>query len=85
MRATLPGMMPMVAQMVQRFPKSRWLEEALYSGGNMYLLKKDAARAIHDYGLLVTMFPMSQYAANSHWHTAWLETIACGGIPRRRG
>ena len=29
----------LIAQMVQRFPASRWLEEALYSGGNMYLLR----------------------------------------------
>ena len=38
-----------IAQMVQRFPTSRWLEEALYSGGNMYLLKHDAKQAIYHY------------------------------------
>ena len=38
-----------IAQMVQRFPNSRWLEEALYSGGNMYLLKHDAQQAIYHY------------------------------------
>lgn len=68
----LAGHDGIVAQMVQRFPKSRWLEEALYSGGNMYLLKKDAEQAIHDYGLLVMMFPTSQYAPSSHWRAAWL-------------
>ena len=39
----------LIAQMVKRFPKSRWLEEALYSGGNMYLLKHDAKQAIYHY------------------------------------
>jgi soluble lytic murein transglycosylase len=33
----------LVQQMTTRYPQSRWLEEALYSGGNMYLLKRDAA------------------------------------------
>jgi soluble lytic murein transglycosylase len=36
-----------ISEMVNRFPTSRWLEEALYSGGNMYLLKHDSERAIY--------------------------------------
>ena len=30
-----------VEQMKTRFPESPWLAEALYSSGNMYLLRKD--------------------------------------------
>jgi soluble lytic murein transglycosylase len=48
-----------ITQMVDRFPASRWLEEALYSGGNMYLLKHDAAQAIYHYSTLVRLFPSS--------------------------
>jgi soluble lytic murein transglycosylase len=62
----------LIAQMVERFPKSRWLEEALYSGGNMYLLKKDAKQAIYHYATLVTMFPTSTYAPSAHWRAAWM-------------
>ena len=62
----------LIAQMVQRFPTSRWLEEALYSGGNMYLLKHDAQQATYHYSLLVKMFPNSTYAASAHWRTAWM-------------
>ena len=62
----------LIAQMVQRFPTSRWLEEALYSGGNMYLLKHDAAQAINHYSMLVKMFPNSTYAPSSHWRAAWM-------------
>jgi soluble lytic murein transglycosylase len=62
----------LIAQMVQRFPNSRWLEEALYSGGNMYLLKHDAKQATYHYSLLVKMFPNSTYAASAHWRTAWM-------------
>jgi len=62
----------LIAQMVQRYPASRWLEEALYSGGNMYLLKHDAAQAIYHYTKLVGMFPNSLYAPSAHWRAAWL-------------
>src|ERR1700743_1513726 len=62
----------LIAQMVQRFPTSRWLEEALYSGGKMYLLKHDAKQATYHYSLLVRSFPNSTYAASAHWRTAWM-------------
>jgi soluble lytic murein transglycosylase len=61
-----------IAQMVERFPASRWLEEALYSGGNMYLLKHDAAQAIVHYSTLVRLFPNSTYAPSAHWRAAWM-------------
>ena len=61
-----------IAQMVARFPASRWLEEALYSGGNMYLLKHDAAQAINHYSTLVRLFPNSTYAPSAHWRAAWM-------------
>lgn len=59
-------------QLIKRFPTSRWLEEALYSGGNMYLIKRDYDQAIHHYSLLVQMFPRSTYAPSAHWRCAWL-------------
>ena len=62
----------LIAQMVARFPASRWLEEALYSGGNMYLLKHDAAQAIYHYSTLVQLFPNSTYAPSAHWRAAWM-------------
>ncbi len=61
-----------IAQMAARFPQSRWLEEALYSGGNMYLLKRDSAKATENYLLLVKLFPNSTYAPSAHWRAAWM-------------
>ncbi|RSL15643.1 soluble lytic murein transglycosylase [Edaphobacter aggregans] len=61
-----------INDMVKRFPTSRWLEEALYSGGNMYLIKHDAKQATYHYSLLVQMFPSSTYAASAHWRAAWM-------------
>ena len=71
-----------VEQVQTRFPTSRWLAEALYSSGNMYLLRKDYAHAIEYYGDLARRFPKScepertpgcsNYAPSSHWRAAWL-------------
>ncbi len=61
-----------VQQLMASYPQSRWLEEALHSGGDMYLLKHDNAHAIADYTALVEHFPRSVYAPIAHWHAAWL-------------
>ncbi len=61
-----------IAQMVQKYPTSRWLEEALYSGGNMYLLLHDSTQAIYHYSTLVRLFPASTYAPSAHWRAAWM-------------
>ena len=62
----------LVKQMEQKYPTSRWLEEALYSGGNMYLLKKNPTQAIAQFEDLTVRFPHSTYAPSAHWHAAWL-------------
>jgi soluble lytic murein transglycosylase len=63
----------LIAQMVDKYPQSRWTEEALYSGGNMYLLTHDMQQAIYHYKLLVEHFPNSIYAPSAHWRYAWME------------
>jgi soluble lytic murein transglycosylase len=62
----------LVQKLTAQYPHSRWLEEALYSGGNMYLIRQEDAKAIDQYLALVEHFPNSIYAPNSHWHAAWL-------------
>jgi soluble lytic murein transglycosylase len=61
-----------IARMLQQYPHSRWFEEALYSGGNMYLLTRDATQAIYHYKLLCEHFPNSVYAPSAHWREAWM-------------
>jgi soluble lytic murein transglycosylase len=61
-----------VALMETRFPKSPWLAEALFSSGNMYLLKKDFPTAISYYSYLATHFPDSANAPAAHWRAGWL-------------
>jgi soluble lytic murein transglycosylase len=62
----------LVNQMEQRFPASPWLAEALYTSGNMYLLRKDFPQAIVYFGELASRFPTHRYAPSSHWKAAWL-------------
>jgi soluble lytic murein transglycosylase len=46
-----------VAQMETSFPRSQWLAEALFSSGNMYLLRRDYPTAVGYYSYLATHFP----------------------------
>ncbi len=53
-------------------PHSVWLESALMSTGNMYLLRKDYDGAIAYYRELQERFPQSEKASYAHWKYAWL-------------
>jgi soluble lytic murein transglycosylase len=61
-----------VSQMESRFPHSPWLADALFSAGNMYLLKRDYPTAIQYYGDLTARFPADKNAAAAHWRSGWL-------------
>jgi soluble lytic murein transglycosylase len=61
-----------VAEMESRFPSSPWLAEALFSSGNMYMLKRDYPTAVGYYGYLAQHFPASKNAAAAHWRAGWL-------------
>ncbi len=61
-----------VDAMKQRFPSSNWLNEALFSSGNMYLLRKDFPSAIAYYTDEARRFSRSDHAAPAHWRAAWL-------------
>jgi soluble lytic murein transglycosylase len=67
------GLLQLVDELKQRFPQSQWLAEALFSSGNMYLLKKDYARAADYYSYLAAHFPASKNASASHWRAGWLD------------
>ncbi len=53
-------------------PSSPWLEQALLSAGNMYLLKRDYDRAIGYFRELQQRFPNGTHASSAHWKAAWL-------------
>ena len=53
-------------------PSSPWLEQALLSAGNMYLLKRDYDRAIEYFRELQQRFPNGARASYAHWKATWL-------------
>ena len=53
------------------FPHSPWLAEALFSSGNMYMLRKDYPRAVTYYSDLAERFPQNTNAAAAHWRAGW--------------
>lgn len=61
-----------VLRMESSFPKSPWLAEALYSSGNMYLLRHEFAAAAGYYSYLAAHFPTSKNASVAHWRAGWL-------------
>ncbi len=61
-----------VDEMETRFPRSQWLAEALFSSGNMYLLKRDYPRAVQYYKYLADHFPEGKNAPAAHWRAGWL-------------
>ena len=53
-------------------PASPWLDQALLSAGNMYLLKRDYDRAIDYFRELQQRFPKGGHASSAHWKAEWL-------------
>jgi soluble lytic murein transglycosylase len=66
------GLKQIVTEMETRFPQSSWLAEALFSAGNMYLLKRDFPVAVEYYRELAKRFPSDTNAAAAHWRAGWL-------------
>lgn len=72
-----------LAQLRQFGPSSPWLEQALYSAANMYLLKRDYDRAIDYFRELDERFPNGSRASYAHWKAAWL-TFRQGRVDEAR-
>jgi soluble lytic murein transglycosylase len=62
----------LVEDLKRRFPQSQWLAEALFSSGNMYMLRRDYPQAIGYYSYLATHFPSHKNSAAAHWRAGWL-------------
>ena len=61
-----------VNQLRQFGPTSPWLEQALLSAGNMYLLKRDYDHAIDFFRELQQRFPKGTRASYALWKSSWL-------------
>jgi soluble lytic murein transglycosylase len=72
-----------VDQLRQIAPTSSWLEQALFSAGNIYLLRRDYDRAIDAFRELQQRFPNGGRAAYAHWKAAWL-SLRQGRVPEAK-
>ena len=62
----------MLDQLRQTAPTSIWLEQALLSAGNIYLLRHDYDRAIDSFRELQQRFPNGGRASYALWKATWL-------------
>ena len=66
------GFLKNLTELRQEAPTSPWLEQALLSAGNIFLLKRNYDRAIDAYRELQERFPNGGRASYAHWKAAWL-------------
>jgi soluble lytic murein transglycosylase len=66
------GFLRNLADLRQAAPTSLWLQQALMSAGNLFLLKPDYDKAIDAYRELQQRFPNAGRASYAHWKVAWL-------------
>ena len=66
------GFLRIVDELRQTYPTSSWLEQALLSAGNIYLLRRDYDKAIDSFRELQQRFPDGGRASYAHWKATWL-------------
>jgi soluble lytic murein transglycosylase len=65
-------MLSSAEQLVQKYPSSKWSEEALMMIGNYYWVELDRAKAVSYYQRVLDNFPAGKYAFNCEWRVAWI-------------
>jgi soluble lytic murein transglycosylase len=65
-------MLSSAEQLVQKYPSSKWSEEALMMVGNYYWVELDRARAVSYYQRVLDNFQAGKYAFNCEWRVAWI-------------
>ena len=60
-----------VETLVEKFPKSVWCENALFSIGNYNLVRRNMEESTNFYQRIVDLFPDGLHAADSHWRVSW--------------
>jgi soluble lytic murein transglycosylase len=66
------AMLTNIEKLAEKYPQSRWAEEALMAGGNYYWVQLDRGKAGHYYERVLEAFPAGKYAYNAEWRIAWV-------------
>ena len=65
-------MLTNIELLADKFPDSKWTEEALMAGGNYYWVQLDRTKAMHYYERVLEKFPGGKNAYNAEWRIAWV-------------
>jgi len=65
-------MLSTIDQLVQKYPQSKWAEEALFAEGNYYWVELDRVKAASYYQHILDEFPTGKNAFNAEWRVAWV-------------
>jgi soluble lytic murein transglycosylase len=65
-------MLAAAEQLVQKYPTSKWSEEALMMVGNYYWVELDRTKAVSYYQRVLDGFPEGKYAFFCEWRAAWI-------------
>jgi soluble lytic murein transglycosylase len=66
------AMLTSIELIAEKFPQSKWTEEALMAGGNYYWVQLDRPKAVHYYARVLDNFPGGKNAYNAEWRVAWV-------------
>lgn len=70
-RQQIAAMLEVVEQLAERYPASRWTEEALFAAGNHFWVNLERGRASEFYSRVERMFPRGANAEAAQWRVAW--------------
>jgi len=65
-------MLSVVEQLAQKYPASKWTEEALMAAGNYYWVDLNRNKAAASYQRVLDAFPSGKHSYNCEWRIAWV-------------
>ena len=65
-------MLSVIEQLAQKYPASKWTEEALMAEGNYYWVDLDRNKAAASYHRVLDTFPSGKHSYNCEWRIAWV-------------
>ncbi len=65
-------MLTAIEKVAEKYPQSRWTDEALMAAGNFYWVQLERPKAIGYYQRILDSFPTGKNAYNAEWRIAWL-------------
>jgi soluble lytic murein transglycosylase len=65
-------MLAAIWQLAQKYPASKWTEDALMAAGNYFWVELDRNKAAIYYQRVLDSFPSGKYSYNCEWRIAWV-------------